>query len=198
MRVMTFALRESGEIKKISVPVKSMDQKACRAAAEEARDDAHRERGGPERGAVDDQLGVEEHRGHHEGRQPVMAHALTGKGRGDRNGAVHAERRGDPQQAGGNNAEDAPGLALHPAEKAVNAVLEEDGDEGADGNAQDPVPENLPELEIEIIPEIDKLPAENVKQITHNLKYSRKNGVWEEQICFSCFLCYGRGCDKIY
>ena len=195
---MAFALRKTGEVKKLSVPVECMDQKPCRAAAEEAGHDAHREYGGAKRSAVDDQLGVEEHRGHHKGRQPVMAHALTGKRRGDRNGAVHAERRGDPQQAGRNNAEDAPGLALHPAEKAVNAVLEENGDKGADGNAQDPVPENLPELEIEIIPKIDKLPAENVKQITHKLKYSRKNRVWEEQICFSCFLCYGRGCDKIH
>ena len=88
-----------------------------------------------------------------------MAHPLLGEGRGDRDGAVHAEGRGDAQQARRHDPEQAPGFSLHTAEEVMDAVFGKHRDKGPDGDAEHPVPENLPELYIEIVPEINKLPA---------------------------------------
>ena len=92
VRVVTGAFLKTGEIKKAPVPIEHADQQACGAAAEKAGDDPHRKHFRPQRGTVDDELGIQKNRSHHEGRQPVMAHPLSGKGRGNGNGAIHAQR----------------------------------------------------------------------------------------------------------
>lgn len=166
--VMICALFKAGEIEEAFAAIKGIDQQSRRAAAEKAGHDAHRQYRRPQGGAVDDELGIEEDRGHHERGQPVMAHALFGKGRRDGDGAVHTKGRGDPQKAGGDDAEEAPGLSLHPAEKPVDAVFGKDRDKGADGDAEHPIPENLPQLNIKIIPEINKLPAQDTHDFVQN------------------------------
>ena len=50
----------------------------------------------------------------------------------------------------------------------MDAVFGKNGDKGADGDAQDPIPEDLSELHIKIVPEVNKFPVKNVKQIIHN------------------------------
>ena len=76
-----------------------------------------------------------------------MAHPLPGKGRGDGDGAVHAQRRGNSQKAGWNDAEKSPFFPLHPPEERMDTVLGKNRYKGADGYAQHPVPEDLPELQ---------------------------------------------------
>ena len=93
-----------------------------------------------------------------------MPHALTGEGRCNGDGAVHAKRRGDAQQAGRDNAQNAPAFPVHSAEELMNRVFGENGDQRPDGNAQHPVPEDLAGLQLKIIPEINKLTPQDAEQ----------------------------------
>ena len=93
-----------------------------------------------------------------------MPHALTGEGRRNGDGAVHAKRRGDPQQAGRDDAGKAPFRVLHPGKQAVDPVPGKDADPGADGHAQHPVPEDLAGLQLKIIPELNKLTPQDAEQ----------------------------------
>jgi hypothetical protein len=47
----------------------------------------------------------------------------------------------------------------------VDSVLGKDRDEGTDGDAQEPVPEDLCELEFKIISKIDKFSLQNLKHM---------------------------------
>ena len=147
--------------------VKKMHKQAGCAAAQKAGDDADSKGSRAQGGAVNDELGIEEDGGHHKGREPVLAHPLSAKGGGNRDRAVHTERRGDPQKAGRQNAGKPQSFFLHPCKEPVYFVLREYGDQGTDRHAQDPVPQDLPELEIKVVPDIHELSAKNNKQITH-------------------------------
>jgi hypothetical protein len=50
----------------------------------------------------------------------------------------------------------------------VDAVFRKNRDKGPNGNAKHPIPKNLPELNIEIIPEIDTFPTKNAREIVHD------------------------------
>ena len=73
-------------------------QKACRAAAKEARDDADDKRLRAQRRTVNHQLGIEQDGGHHKGREPVFAHSLLAKRRRNRDRAVHTEGGSNAKQ----------------------------------------------------------------------------------------------------
>jgi hypothetical protein len=42
----------------------------------------------------------------------------------------------------------------------MDPVLDKNGNEGAKGHADNPVPKDLPELDIKIVPYVDHLPVE--------------------------------------
>ena len=100
VRVATLRLGEPLERKETRLPVEDADQRARERAAEKARDDANNERRLAQRHAVYDQLRVEEHGARHEGGEPVVANARLREARRNRDRAVHAQRRKDPERAG--------------------------------------------------------------------------------------------------
>ena len=90
MGIMTLPLLKTCKIKKLPVPVKEKDEQAGGAAADKAADDADRQGRPSKCRAVDDELGIEQDRRHHKGRQPVLPHALPAEGGRDGDGPVHA------------------------------------------------------------------------------------------------------------
>ncbi len=154
MRIAARALRKALKVEEFPVPVKDEHEQPGGAAAEEAGADAHQQRSHPERRAVNDELRVQQDGCHHECREPVFPHSLFSEGRGDGNRSVHAERRGDAQETGWDDAEDAGGFALHLHEEPVYFVFCKCRYPRPDRHSQDPVPDDLPELEVEVVPDI--------------------------------------------
>ena len=118
-----------------------------------------------ERGAVNDQLRIEQDRAHHERSQPVFPHPLPRKGCRNGNRPVHTERGGNPEETGRNDPEDTPFLIPHSPEEIVDSVLGKHRDEGTDGDAQEPVPENAPHLEVKVVPEVDSFALQDVQHV---------------------------------
>ena len=167
IRVVAFSLRKADEVEERPVPVKEMNRQSRHAAAQKAGHDTYCQGRGTQRGAVDDELRIEQNGGHHERRQPVVPHPLPGEGRGNGDRSVHTQRACDTQNAGGDDAEHAPSPAVDFPEGGVNLVFREHGDQGADGHADDPVPEDLRQLDLKIIPEIDQLPFQDIPDHSH-------------------------------
>ena len=115
------------------------------------------------RGAVDDELRIEQDGAHHEGRQKVLLEPLLRKGCTDGNRPVHAQWRGDAKEAGGNPSNRPCQTLPQTGAEAVDALLGEHRHKRPQRHAKHPVPENLAELEVGIVPEINRLALKNVK-----------------------------------
>lgn len=164
LRVGVAALRlfKAGKIKEGSALAKPSHARSRRDSAEEAGYDAHRESVLAQRRAVQDELRIEQNGAHHEGGQPVIPHTAARERRRDRDGAVHTQRRGDAERAAGREAERAGLPAAERPDSAVDAVFQEYGHRRAESHAQHPVPEDLAQLDVKVVPEIDGFPLKGV------------------------------------
>ena len=171
---MTGFFFKTREIKELMLPVKQKNRKAGGAATQKTCDDTHRKSRGAQCCTVNDQLGIQKDRGHHKSRQPVFPQALLSKRRCDRNRPVHAERRSNAKETGRNDADKAPLLILHTGEYAVDLILCKNRNERPEQYAEDPVPENLPELDLEIVPDINKLSSEDRIKLSHRCSPARR------------------------
>ena len=81
--------------------------------------------------------------------------------------AVHAERRSDPEQTGRYNAKQPQLLILHSCKQSVDPVLRKNRDQRTDRHSDDPVPEDLPKLQIKVIPDINEFSLQDRKDVTH-------------------------------
>ena len=160
--VPTRALVKAGEVKEALAlcAVEQPDQPPGHTAAEGAAYAADGHRGLPQRAAIEDQLRVEQYAGHHECRKIIVLHALLRKARRDGDRAVHAQRRGDAQQARGNHAQPAHFPLANFGKSAVDIPLAKHRHRAAQQYAQRPVGRDLPNLDVQIIPEIDRLAAD--------------------------------------
>ena len=152
---------KSREVKEWLIFIKSMDQKSRCHAAQKTGHQSDCQNSGTQRRTVNDQLWVEQDRRHHESSQPVFPHSLFGKGCRNRNGSVHTQRRGNPEQTCRDDTEQTPFFIPHPSEQSMNFIFGKNRNERPDEDADHPVPKDLVELELKVIAQVNKFTVHN-------------------------------------
>ena len=155
---------EAGEIEeRLPFPaVKEADQQSCRTTAKKTAQQTDDQRGLSQCGRVKQQLRVEQDAGHHKRRKVIIPHALFRKGGCERDRSVHTQRRGHAKKAGGDHPKPAYFLLSDLRECAVNKAFPEYRDCTSQRDAQRPIGCDLPDLDIQVIPEVDDFPLDPV------------------------------------
>lgn len=125
---------------------------------------------------IEQKLRIEQDGSHHERGQMIVSDALLGKRGGQGEGAVHAQRRSDSQQAGRDNAQPAPSAAAYASKSAMNPAFSKHRYRRSQQDAQRPVGQNLAKLNVEVIPQVNSLALNPVRH--------------------RCLPTYSRGCQS--
>lgn len=155
-----FRFIKASEIEERLFSIEYPHQHPSDNTAKKTGNDAYRKGGCPQGSAVNHQLGVEKDGAHHKGGQPVVLDAAAGKGSCDGDSAIHTQRRGDSQSACQYDAKDPQPPPPKRAEAVVDRILDKDRNGGAQHHPQHPVPEDLPKLEVKVVPQIHRLSAD--------------------------------------
>ena len=89
---MAFTFPEALKIEKRLIAVENPDENTGEDTAQDGTDDLDRHSCRAQCYAVNDQLRIEQDRGHHESSKPVIPHSLPGKRSCDRDRPVHTQR----------------------------------------------------------------------------------------------------------
>ena len=161
VRVLFARIAERAEIEKFSAA--NFHDKPRDNSAQKATCDSHRKDFRAKRDAVNNQLRIQQNRAHHKRRKKIVLHAFFGKSRANRNRAVHAQRRSDSERTRKEKPNDSRNFLPEKFRRHVNPFFRKNRNRGAEQNSKHPVPKNLAQLNVKIIPKINRLALYDVE-----------------------------------